>query len=473
MNICTNEKEYINQIIDPVKRCCKRYGYLPSVLIAQSCLENGYGIPEYWDNPQIQTLLAVNNMVGIKKELLNKSWVDKGLSVWQGGYIRKSTPEQYGDQMVTIQDDFRIYDTAERSFADFLLFLTYASNNADGQPPKYGREVLDIKDPDRLIRTVAFRGYATGATYPNSVMRIVKKHNLTQYDDLTDVIPTDYVPNELTINQNWAFEPDHNTGIRTKRIKYIVVHYVGALGDAKANVEYYNQPSTRDASADFYVGHDGDIWQYNTDLTGCYCWAVGGGRQTQYGGALLGIANNPNSVSIEMCVKNTTGKTQAANSPTWYFTEQTVKATIKLVRYLMEKLNIPAERVIRHYDVNGKLCPGVEGWNDASGDDSAWVAFKAQISKISKESPAEIMPTPTISGTTYRVQVGAFEKKAGATRKANSVEKTSGYKCFTEQGDDGMYHVYCGSFEKKANAQKRADELIGMKIDAFVSEVAL
>jgi flagellum-specific peptidoglycan hydrolase FlgJ len=64
--------------------------------------------------------------------------------------------------MVTINDNFRKYDTIERSFADYLLFLTYASNYGPGGKPKYGREVLDIKDPATLIKTVSARGYATG-----------------------------------------------------------------------------------------------------------------------------------------------------------------------------------------------------------------------------------------------------------------------------------------------------------------------
>ena len=84
MNTCKTEQEYLDQIIVPVQRACKRYGYLPSVLIAQSCLENGYGIPDYWDNEQIASLIKYNNMVGMKSELLNKSWTDVGLSVWQG-----------------------------------------------------------------------------------------------------------------------------------------------------------------------------------------------------------------------------------------------------------------------------------------------------------------------------------------------------------------------------------------------------
>ena len=37
-----------------------------------------------------------------------------------------------------------------------------------------------------------------------------------------------------------------------------------------------------------------------------------------------------------------------------------------LVRYLMKKYGIPKTNVVRHYDVTGKLCPGIYGWNDAA-----------------------------------------------------------------------------------------------------------
>ena len=79
MNPCKSKQEYLDQVIEPARRVCKRYGYLPSVLIAQACLENGYGMDSAC-NPLIQ----VNNMVGQKSELLNKSWTSIGLSVWPG-----------------------------------------------------------------------------------------------------------------------------------------------------------------------------------------------------------------------------------------------------------------------------------------------------------------------------------------------------------------------------------------------------
>lgn len=85
-------------------------------------------------------------MVGQKAALLNSSWYDK--SVWAGKSFNKKTPEQYSDSIVIIDDDFRIFDSPEQSFCDYILFLLYASNYGYGGIPKYGKEVVGIKDPE-------------------------------------------------------------------------------------------------------------------------------------------------------------------------------------------------------------------------------------------------------------------------------------------------------------------------------------
>ena len=46
----------------------------------------------------------------------------------------------------------------------------------------------------------------------------------------------------------------------------------------------------------------------------------------------------------------------------------------------MDKYNVPPERVIRHYDVCGKLCP--EPW---VRDESLWIDFKRTISEKTEE----------------------------------------------------------------------------------------
>ena len=101
--------------------------------------------------------------------------------------------------MVTIKDSFRIFDDIEQSFCDFILFLLYASNYGYGGTPKYGPNVVNIKNPETLIKTVAGRGYATGSTYPTAVMKIINKHNLTKYDDLTKVTASNYIPDSLKL----------------------------------------------------------------------------------------------------------------------------------------------------------------------------------------------------------------------------------------------------------------------------------
>lgn len=234
MKICKTEQEYIEAIAPAVQRACKRYGYLPSVLIGQSCLENGFGIRNYWDNPQIEALLSVNNMVGIKSSLLTDSWAE--YSVWPGESITKKTPEEYGGKMVTITDSFRKYDSIEQSFCDFLLFLKYASNYGRGGKPKYGPEVLSIKDPFELIKVVNAKGYASGSTYATNVSKIIRKHDLTKYDDLTLVKPTDIVPDIL---KNKREEKPTSTTTKTAKGKKLCID-CGHYG-------YYNQsPAVRD-----------------------------------------------------------------------------------------------------------------------------------------------------------------------------------------------------------------------------------
>ena len=98
MKICKNETEYIDAIAPAVQRACKRYGYLPSVLIAQSCLENGFGVPDFWDNPQIALLLQANNMVGLKKSLLNSPYGQEKASVSR---LPKNTAAEWSRSRMT------------------------------------------------------------------------------------------------------------------------------------------------------------------------------------------------------------------------------------------------------------------------------------------------------------------------------------------------------------------------------------
>lgn len=176
----------------------------------------------------------------------------------------------------------------------------------------------------------------------------------------------------MVINKN-LMSRNHTAKKRTAAdIEYIVIHYVGALGDARANTEYYKSYDIS-ASADFWVGFGGDVWQGN-DYYNYYSWHCGGGLQGSGGHTFYQKCKNSNSIGIEMCVRKRSTKTMNATDKDWYFEKATVDATVDLVRQLMVELDIDADHVIRHYDCTGKLCPA-----PYVHDENAWKTFKARL----------------------------------------------------------------------------------------------
>ena len=82
---------------------------------------------------------------------------------------------------------------------------------------------------------------------------------------------------------------------------------------------------------------------------------------------MYGKAYNKNTISIEICSTCNPATINAINKPNhdgWFFTKETLNNAVKLAKIIMKKYNIPIENVIRHYDITGKLCPGLLGWND-------------------------------------------------------------------------------------------------------------
>lgn len=189
-----------------------------------------------------------------------------------------------------------------------------------------------------------------------------------------------------------------------KQNKYIVIHYVGATGGAEDNCKYF-QSNYRGASAHYFVGHAGEVWQcvLDTDVA----WHCGA---TTYKHP---YCRNTNSIGIEMCCRKNN------SNGTWYFEDATVQSTIELTKELMKKYNIPASNVIRHFDVTGKTCP-----EPYVRDTGAWNNFKASLSS---NAPA----------TSYIVRITASElnvrKGAGTGYKiVTTVKKGEAYTIVDE-----------------------------------------
>lgn len=185
--------------------------------------------------------------------------------------------------------------------------------------------------------------------YSNSVASSVVSNNGTFVENI-DELPM----YELLTNVNRTIKSN-------KLNKFIVVHWVGAVSTALNNAKYFKDVN-RNASANYFVD-DTSIYRVVRDTD--VAWHCGGGLQGPNGHTFHNICFNSNSIGIEMCCKKSNGVTIVP--------ESIMNNTVKLIIKLMNQYNIGIDRVIRHYDVTGKLCPG-----DLLTDES-WNAFKMKI----------------------------------------------------------------------------------------------
>ena len=148
------------------------------------------------------------------------------------------------------------------------------------------------------------------------------------------------------------------TACSSRTIKYIVIHGTGHVAPCK-NFCLNLKNNKCSGSAHYFVG-DGEIRQPIDDNN--IAWHVGNPKGVYK--VKMSDVKNSNSIGIEMC---------ETNVKTGNVTHETIELTSQLVRMLMKKYNIPASRVIRHFDVLSKPCP------TGFLTDSKWKTLKQQL----------------------------------------------------------------------------------------------
>ena len=151
-------EQYIESIA-PYATKVKEHGLFPSVAIAQSCWETGFG--RHLDDADIY-----GNAVRQYNNVLGKKWRF-------GKYFEKVTPEGSGSGRYMIVGKFQSYETLQDCFED------YARNIAKN--PAY--HAKDTSNAYAFIHSIANR-YATDnpQAYASGVWRIIEKYNLTRFD---------------------------------------------------------------------------------------------------------------------------------------------------------------------------------------------------------------------------------------------------------------------------------------------------
>ena len=236
---------------------------------------------------------------------------------------------------------------------------------------KLGSKGTSVKQLQQLLHLTADGIF--GKNTESAVKQFQKDHNLIP-DGIVGVNTwkaLGITEDSKCIDPSVIYSPlsVHISRLPNRTIKYLAIHFTAGSnskpGKAKDTKHVFEQ---RKASADFCVD-DRDMVQFNPDLHNYYCWAVGDKKAIgSNGGQLYGIATNRNTISIEICstcIPATSTAVSHSNHDGWSFTDAAINNAVKLSKILMKKFNIDKDHVVRHYDISGKLCPGILGWNNA------------------------------------------------------------------------------------------------------------
>lgn len=206
----------------------------------------------------------------------------------------------------------------------------------------------------------------------------------------------------VPIKQDIANRANYGSARDVSKIKYIVIHSTANDGDSdESNGKYFRNKIVK-ASANYFVDDD-SITQSVPDNYIAY--AVGGKKYNNAGGRLHGTVTNANSISIELC--------DTVRNGVVYPSQKTINNAIELTQMLMKKYNVPAHRVIRHWDANGKSCPSY--WVS----DSKWNAeFWSKLGNV--------VPTSGQDKNPYKEPTKQITSKANAQKLGYSVFECEG-----------------------------------------------
>lgn len=148
---------FIRDIAPLAQKTQQEYNILASVTIAQACLESNFG----------QSTLAskYHNLFGVKAS-------------GDVPTVTLDTQEYENDQWVTIQGQFRVYESYQAAVeAHSKLFVEGTTWN----PNQYA-SVLTASDYTSSAKAIQSSGYATDPTYADKLIEMIETYQLENYD---------------------------------------------------------------------------------------------------------------------------------------------------------------------------------------------------------------------------------------------------------------------------------------------------
>lgn len=162
-------QEFINAVGPIAREDYRKTGVLASVTLAQAINESGWG--------KSGLAQSSNNMFGMKTSLSGNTWTG---SAWDGkSYTEVKTTEEYNGKKVTITAKFRKYASVAQSITDHSAYL---SNAMDGSKRRYSG-LTETKSYSAQLNILQKGGYCTWSGYVSELTSLIKKYNLTSWDN--------------------------------------------------------------------------------------------------------------------------------------------------------------------------------------------------------------------------------------------------------------------------------------------------
>lgn len=145
---------FIEKIAPLIQKESKARGYkVASPIIAQACCESAFGTSSLG--------YKYHNYFGMKCG-----------SSWKGKSVNLKTKEEYNSKLVSITDNFRVYDSMEEGIKGYFDFIS----------SKRYENLKQANSPRQYLEFIKQDGYATSSSYITTNMTIVDKYGLTRFD---------------------------------------------------------------------------------------------------------------------------------------------------------------------------------------------------------------------------------------------------------------------------------------------------
>lgn len=149
-----NREDFVTRLYPMAKAAADKLGTTPEVLLAQAALETGWGQKMVRQYNGEQSF----NLFNIKAD-----------NRWQGHKAAVNTLEFEQGIAVKQRADFRVYDSFEQSFNDFVGFLK--------QNGRYQEALQMAAKPEAFINGLQQAGYATDPKYAQKVISVMSTIN--------------------------------------------------------------------------------------------------------------------------------------------------------------------------------------------------------------------------------------------------------------------------------------------------------